>query len=68
MSERFLAEALAAVGIAREKLVLSLANNHVLDQGVAGFDETRGGAEAARHPHHRPGRQWSGGAPSRSGR
>lgn len=40
MSERFLAEALAAVGIEREKLVLSLANNHVLDQGVAGFDET----------------------------
>lgn len=40
MTERFLAEALAAVGIAREKLVLSLANNHVLDQGVAGFDET----------------------------
>ncbi|TGQ36398.1 CapA family protein [Mesorhizobium sp. M00.F.Ca.ET.216.01.1.1] len=40
MTERFLAEALAAVGIPREKLVLSLANNHVLDQGVAGFDET----------------------------
>jgi poly-gamma-glutamate capsule biosynthesis protein CapA/YwtB (metallophosphatase superfamily) len=40
MSERFLAGALAAVGIAHEKLVLSLANNHVLDQGVAGFDET----------------------------
>lgn len=40
MSERFLTEALAAVGIAHEKLVLSLANNHVLDQGVAGFDET----------------------------
>ncbi|WP_352128834.1 CapA family protein [Mesorhizobium sp. dw_380] len=40
MSERFLAEASAAVGIAHEKLVLSLANNHVLDQGVAGFDET----------------------------
>ncbi|MGX5827016.1 CapA family protein [Mesorhizobium sp. 43Arga] len=40
MSERFLVEALAAVGIAHEKLVLSLANNHVLDQGVAGFDET----------------------------
>ncbi|TGQ71448.1 MAG: CapA family protein [Mesorhizobium sp.] len=40
MSERFLAEAIAAAGIAREKLVLSLANNHVLDQGVAGFDET----------------------------
>ncbi|TPJ39608.1 CapA family protein [Mesorhizobium sp. B2-5-13] len=40
MSERFLAEALAAVGIGREKLVLSLANNHVFDQGVAGFDVT----------------------------
>ncbi|MER9233135.1 CapA family protein [Mesorhizobium sp. M0622] len=40
MSERFLAEALAAAGISREKLVLSLANNHVLDQGIAGFDET----------------------------
>ncbi|WP_292865356.1 CapA family protein [Mesorhizobium sp.] len=40
MTQRFLAEALAAVGIEREKLVLSLANNHVLDQGVAGFDGT----------------------------
>ncbi|TPM27051.1 CapA family protein [Mesorhizobium sp. B2-3-4] len=40
MSERFLAEALAAVGIDREKLVLSLANNHVFDQGVAGFEAT----------------------------
>ncbi|MBZ9810124.1 CapA family protein [Mesorhizobium sp. BR1-1-9] len=40
MSERFLGDTLAAVGIARERLVLSLANNHVLDQGVAGFDET----------------------------
>ncbi|MFD1984880.1 CapA family protein [Mesorhizobium newzealandense] len=40
MSERFLSQALAAAGIAREKLVLSLANNHVLDQGVAGFDDT----------------------------
>ncbi|GLQ79798.1 metallophosphatase [Mesorhizobium huakuii] len=40
MSARFLAEALAAVGIGHEKLVLSLANNHLLDQGVAGFDET----------------------------
>lgn len=42
MTERFLTDALAAVGIAREKLVLSLANNHVLDQGIAGFDETVG--------------------------
>lgn len=40
MTERFLAEALAAVGISHEKLVLSLANNHVLDQGIEGFDET----------------------------
>ncbi|WP_192256182.1 CapA family protein [Mesorhizobium silamurunense] len=40
MTERFLADALTAVGIARDRLVLSLANNHVLDQGVAGFDET----------------------------
>lgn len=40
MSENFLADALAAAGIARERLVLSLANNHVLDQGIAGFEET----------------------------
>ncbi|RUU03220.1 metallophosphatase [Mesorhizobium sp. USDA-HM6] len=40
MTERFLADALSAVGIARDKLVLSLANNHVLDQGIAGFEET----------------------------
>ena len=40
MTECFLTDALAALGIAPEKLVLSLANNHVLDQGVAGFDET----------------------------
>lgn len=40
MTERFLSDTLAAVGIAHGKLVLSLANNHVLDQGIAGFDET----------------------------
>ncbi|RWE64544.1 CapA family protein [Mesorhizobium sp.] len=40
MSERFLADALAAAGIARDRLVLSMANNHVLDQGIAGFEET----------------------------
>ena len=40
MTERFLADALAAVGISREKALLSLANNHVLDQSVAGFEET----------------------------
>ena len=41
MSERFLADALASAGIARDRVVLSLANNHVLDQGIAGFEETR---------------------------
>ncbi|MDX8526763.1 CapA family protein [Mesorhizobium sp. MSK_1335] len=40
MSERFLADALTAVGISRDKVVLSLANNHMLDQGTAGFEET----------------------------
>jgi poly-gamma-glutamate synthesis protein (capsule biosynthesis protein) len=40
MGERFLADALEAAGIAREKLVLSVANNHALDQGVEGFEET----------------------------
>lgn len=40
MTERFLADAVAAAGIARDKLVLSLANNHALDQGVVGFEET----------------------------
>lgn len=40
MTERFLDEALAVVGIPHDRLVLSLANNHVFDQGVAGFDET----------------------------
>jgi len=37
----------AACGIEAEKLVLSLANNHALDQGVAGLEET-GAALAAR--------------------
>lgn len=40
MSAPFLGETLAAAGIDREKLVLSVANNHALDQGVEGFDET----------------------------
>lgn len=40
MSERFLADALRNAGIARDRLVLSLANNHMLDQGIAGFEET----------------------------
>jgi poly-gamma-glutamate capsule biosynthesis protein CapA/YwtB (metallophosphatase superfamily) len=40
MTEQFLVDTLAAVGIARNRLVLSLANNHVLDQGIAGFDQT----------------------------
>jgi poly-gamma-glutamate synthesis protein (capsule biosynthesis protein) len=40
MSGRFLSDALEAAGIARERLVLSVANNHALDQGAEGFDET----------------------------
>jgi poly-gamma-glutamate capsule biosynthesis protein CapA/YwtB (metallophosphatase superfamily) len=40
MAPDFLRQALDAAGIAREKLVLSVANNHALDQGNEGFDET----------------------------
>jgi poly-gamma-glutamate synthesis protein (capsule biosynthesis protein) len=40
MREGFLADSLAAAGIAREKLVLSIANNHALDQGADGFAQT----------------------------
>jgi poly-gamma-glutamate capsule biosynthesis protein CapA/YwtB (metallophosphatase superfamily) len=40
MTPPFLDAVLAAAGIDPAKLVLSLANNHVLDQGVAGFEET----------------------------
>jgi len=40
MTARFLGEALEAMGIARERLVLSIANNHALDQGPDGFGET----------------------------
>lgn len=40
MTPAFLDGVLAAAGISPQKLVLSLANNHLLDQGVAGFDET----------------------------
>lgn len=41
MSPGFLTETLAAAAIDPCKLLLSLANNHALDQGVAGFEETR---------------------------
>ena len=40
MTRQFLADTLAAAGISPEKLVLSLANNHALDQGPEGLDET----------------------------
>jgi len=40
MTPRFLAETLAAAAIEPPRLVLSLANNHALDQGAAGFEET----------------------------
>jgi poly-gamma-glutamate capsule biosynthesis protein CapA/YwtB (metallophosphatase superfamily) len=40
MTPSFLDGVLAAAGIAPDRLVLSLANNHALDQGVEGFAET----------------------------
>ncbi len=40
MTSPFLRGALDAAGIDPKRLVLSLANNHALDQGVEGFDET----------------------------
>jgi poly-gamma-glutamate synthesis protein (capsule biosynthesis protein) len=40
MSKEFLADALDAAGIDRDTLILSVANNHALDQDAAGFDET----------------------------
>ena len=42
MQEAFLSEAMAAVGVQRERLVLSLAINHMLDQGSEGLEETVG--------------------------
>ena len=41
MTPRFLAEVLAVIGAAPDRLLLSLANNHILDQGVAGYEETQ---------------------------
>jgi poly-gamma-glutamate capsule biosynthesis protein CapA/YwtB (metallophosphatase superfamily) len=41
MTAAFLSDTLAAAGIVRERLVLSLANNHMLDQGIDGFAETQ---------------------------
>ncbi|XHM78834.1 CapA family protein [Mesorhizobium sp. ANAO-SY3R2] len=46
MTREFLSAALEATGIARDRLVLSLANNHVLDQGVEGYEETRATLDA----------------------
>lgn len=40
MTRQFLSGALAAAGIAADRLILSLANNHALDQAAEGFDET----------------------------
>ena len=40
MTEAFLQGVLAAAGISAGRLVLSLANNHVLDQGAEGFEAT----------------------------
>jgi poly-gamma-glutamate capsule biosynthesis protein CapA/YwtB (metallophosphatase superfamily) len=46
MTREFLQGALAAAAIAPERLVLSLANNHVLDQGIDGFEATRSALDA----------------------
>ena len=40
MTPEFLDGVIQAAGIDPKKLVLSLANNHILDQGVDGFEET----------------------------
>ena len=40
MSAQFLSDVLGAAGIAPERLVLSLANNHICDQGKGGIEET----------------------------
>src|SRR4029077_4762765 len=41
MTAGFLADALGAAGIDHRRLALLLANNHMLDQGIDGFAETR---------------------------
>lgn len=41
MTARFLSETLHAAGVQPRRLILSLANNHMLDQGVEGYAETR---------------------------
>src|SRR5262249_19470341 len=41
MTPEFLSGVIDAAGIVPERLVLSLANNHILDQGEDGFAETR---------------------------
>ncbi len=41
MTPDFLARLLDALGLEPSRLLLSLANNHMLDQGPAGFSETR---------------------------
>ena len=41
MPPRFIASALEAGGIEPQRLLLSLANNHMLDQGADGYAETR---------------------------
>lgn len=40
MSAQFLSDVLGAAGIAPGRLILSLANNHICDQGEAGLEET----------------------------
>ena len=53
MTAAFLSDTLDAAGIARKRLVLSLANNHMLDQGIDGFAETRAALAGNGHRNHR---------------
>ena len=56
MTAAFLSDALGAAGIDRKRLVLSLANNHMLDQGIDGFAETRQRLQDGHRNHQRRGR------------
>ena len=55
MTPAFLDGVLDAAGIDPAKLVLSLANNHILDQGIEGFDETVSALARARDQDDRDG-------------
>ncbi len=59
MTPTFLDGVIAAAGIDPAKLVLPLANNHMLDQGVAGPGGDGGSPGRTRHLDGRHGGRWS---------